>query len=150
MMDITLKQLQIFRAVVVAGSITKASRRVGLSQRSISQQLAKLEERLGTQLINRNRTGTVNLTPSGEYWFKFSDDMLRKFEQALSEHEKRYVDNRIVLRLGVSPTGAGLREIRGDVCADQRRAGGAAAPASAQLCYRQRRGAGRGPQLVRH
>ena len=64
-MDITLKQLQIFRAVVIAGSITKASRRVGLSQPSISQQLAKLEERLGTQLINRNRTGTVNLTPSG-------------------------------------------------------------------------------------
>ena len=47
-MDITLKQLQIFRAVVIAGSITKASRRVGLSQPSISQQLAKLEERLGT------------------------------------------------------------------------------------------------------
>jgi ABC-type polysaccharide/polyol phosphate transport system ATPase subunit len=42
--------------------------------------LAKLEERLGTQLINRNRTGTVSLTPSGEYWFKFSDEVLRKFK----------------------------------------------------------------------
>lgn len=103
-MDITLKQLQIFRAVVIAGSITKASRRVGLSQPSISQQLAKMEERLGTQLINRNRTGTVSLTPSGEYWFKFSDELLRKFDQAIDEHEKRYVDNRIFLRMGVSPT----------------------------------------------
>jgi DNA-binding transcriptional LysR family regulator len=103
-MDITLKQLQIFRAVVIAGSITKASRRVGLSQPSISQQLAKLEERLGTQLINRNRTGTVSLTPSGEYWFKFSDELLRKFDQAIDEHEKRYVDSRIFLRMGVSPT----------------------------------------------
>jgi len=103
-MDITLKQLQIFRAVVIAGSITKASRRVGLSQPSISQQLAKLEERLGTQLINRNRTGTVSLTPSGEYWFKFSDELLRKFDQAIDEHEKRYVDSRIFLRVGVSPT----------------------------------------------
>jgi len=103
-MDITLKQLQIFRAVVIAGSITKASRRVGLSQPSISQQLAKLEERLGTQLINRNRTGSVSLTPSGEYWFKFSDDLLRKFDQAIDEHEKRYVDSRIFLRMGVSPT----------------------------------------------
>lgn len=103
-MDITLKQLQIFRAVVIAGSITKASRRVGLSQPSISQQLAKLEERLGTQLINRNRTGTVSLTPSGEYWFKFSDEMLRKFDQAIDEHEKRYVDSRVFLRIGLSPT----------------------------------------------
>lgn len=103
-MDITLKQLQIFRAVVIAGSITKASRRVSLSQPSISQQLAKLEERLGTQLINRNRTGSVSLTPSGEYWFKFSDDLLRRFDQAIDEHEKRHVDNRIFLRMGVSPT----------------------------------------------
>jgi DNA-binding transcriptional LysR family regulator len=103
-MDITLKQMQIFRAVVIAGSITKASRRVGLSQPSISQQLAKLEERLGTQLINRNRTGSVSLTPSGEYWFKFSDEVLRKFDQAIDEHEKRYVDNRVFLRIGLSPT----------------------------------------------
>ncbi|MDB5539211.1 MAG: LysR family transcriptional regulator [Devosia sp.] len=103
-MDITLKQMQIFRAVVIAGSITKASRRVGLSQPSISQQLAKLEERLGTQLINRNRTGSVSLTPSGEYWFKFSDDVLRKFDQAIDEHEKRYVDSRVFLRVGLSPT----------------------------------------------
>lgn len=103
-MDITLKQMQIFRAVVIAGSITKASRRVGLSQPSISQQLAKLEERLGTQLINRNRTGTVSLTPSGEYWFKFSDEVLRRFDQAIDEHEKRYVDSRVFLRMGLSPT----------------------------------------------
>ncbi len=103
-MDITLKQLQIFRAVVISGSITKASRRVALSQPSISQQLAKLEERLGVQLINRNRTGAVSLTPSGEFWFKFSDDLLRKFDQAIDEHEKRYVDNRIFLRMGVIPT----------------------------------------------
>ncbi len=62
-MDITLKQLQIFQAVVVAGSITKASRRVGLSQPSISQQLGKLEEKLGAQLIQRNRTGIISLHP---------------------------------------------------------------------------------------
>lgn len=56
-MDITFRQLEIFRWVVVAGSITKASHRIGLSQPSISQQLAKLEEMLNVQLINRNRTG---------------------------------------------------------------------------------------------
>src|SRR6478752_1191250 len=103
-MDITLKQMQIFHAVVIAGSITKASRRVGLSQPSISQQLAKLEERLGTQLINRNRSGAVSLSPSGEYWFKLSDEMLRRLDQAINEHEKHYVDNRVFLRVGLSPT----------------------------------------------
>jgi len=103
-MDITLKQLQIFQAVVVAGSITKASRRVGLSQPSISQQLGKLEEKLGAQLIARNRTGIISLTPSGEYWFKFSEEVLRRLDQAVNEHEKRFVDNAVTLRMGVSPT----------------------------------------------
>lgn len=103
-MDITLKQLQIFQAVVVAGSITKASRRVGLSQPSISQQLGKLEEKLGAQLIQRNRTGVISLTPSGEYWFKFSEEMLRRLDQAVSEHERRFVDNAVTLRMGVPPT----------------------------------------------
>src|SRR6185369_11054159 len=103
-MDITLKQLQIFQAVVVAGSITKASRRVGLSQPSISQQLGKLEEKLGAQLIQRNRTGIISLTPSGEYWFKLSEEMLRRLDQAVSEHEKRFVNNAVTLRIGVPPT----------------------------------------------
>ncbi|MEQ1770531.1 MAG: LysR family transcriptional regulator [Devosia sp.] len=103
-MDITLKQLQIFQAVVVAGSITKASRRVGLSQPSISQQLGKLEEKLGAQLIQRNRTGIISLTPSGEYWFKLSEEMLRRLDQAVNEHEKRFVDNSVTLRMGVPPT----------------------------------------------
>lgn len=103
-MDITLKQLQIFQAVVVAGSITKASRRVGLSQPSISQQLGKLEEKLGTQLFQRNRTGVIHLTPPGEYWFKLSEEMLRRLDQAVSEHERRFVDNTVTLRMGVPPT----------------------------------------------
>ena len=103
-MDITLKQLQIFQAVVLAGSITKASRRVGLSQPSISQQLGKLEEKLGAQLIRRNRTGIISLTPSGEYWFKLSEEMLRRLDQAVSEYEKRFVNNAVTLRMGVPPT----------------------------------------------
>jgi len=103
-MDITLKQLQIFRAVVVSGSITKASRRLVLSQPSISQQLAKLEERLGTQLILRNRTGVISLTPAGSYWFNVGDEMLRRLDSVSAEHRARFVDNTVTLKLGVTPT----------------------------------------------
>ncbi len=103
-MDITLKQLQIFRAVVVAGSITKASRRLVLSQPSISQQLAKLEERLGAQLVLRNRTGVISLTPAGEYWFNVGDEMLRRLESVSAEHKARFVDNSVSLRMGITPT----------------------------------------------
>jgi DNA-binding transcriptional LysR family regulator len=103
-MDITLKQLQIFRAVVVSGSITKASRRLVLSQPSISQQLAKLEERLGSQLILRNRTGVISLTPAGEYWFNVGDEMLRRLDSVSAEHRARFVDNSVTLRMGITPT----------------------------------------------
>jgi len=103
-MDITLKQLEIFQAVVVAGSITKASRRIGLSQPSISQQLAKLEEKLGSQLIQRNRTGVISLTPSGEYWFKAGDDLLQRLEGIVDEHNHRFVDGSVLVRMGVTPT----------------------------------------------
>lgn len=102
-MDITFKQLEIFRWVVVAGSITKASHRIGLSQPSISQQLAKLEETLDVQLIVRNRTGVVSMTPAGEYWFKASEDILGRMSAAMTEHEKRFRHASVVLRLGATP-----------------------------------------------
>lgn len=103
-MDFTLKQLQIFRAVVVAGSITKASRRLSLSQPSISQQLAKLEDKVGAQLIQRNRTGLISLTPAGEYWYKVSDETLRRLDSANAEYRAHYVDNSVTLRMGITPT----------------------------------------------
>lgn len=103
-MGISLKQLEIFQAVVVAGSITKASRRIGLSQPSISQQMAKLEGLLGAQLIVRNRTGLVNLTPAGEYWFKGSTDLLTRVDNMMLEHRQRFADTTVTLRIGVTPT----------------------------------------------
>ncbi len=102
-MEVTFKQLEIFRWVVVAGSITKASHRIGLSQPSISQQLAKLEETLDVQLIIRNRTGLVSMTPAGEFWFKASEDILARMASALSDHEKRFKHSSVVLRLGATP-----------------------------------------------
>ena len=103
-MDISLKQLEMFRAVVVAGSITKASRRMGLSQPSISQQLAKLEEMLGTPLLRRNRTGLISLTPAGEFWFRASESVLQQMANSVDEHRQRFIDNSVSLQIGVTPT----------------------------------------------
>lgn len=102
-MDITFRQLQIFQSVVIAGSITKASQRIGLSQPSISQQLAKLEETLNTQLIVRNRTGLVSMTPAGEFWFKSSAAIIERMSATISEHEQRFRNANVVVRLGVTP-----------------------------------------------
>lgn len=106
--DIKLRQLEIFYAVAIAGTITRASHRIGLSQPSISQQLAKLEEQLGAQLIERNRSGTVTLTPAGEFWFKHADEIILKMQEGLKEHEQRFRDGTVVLRLGITPALRGI------------------------------------------
>lgn len=102
-MDFTFRQLEIFRAVVVAGSITKASHRFGLSQPSISQQLAKLEDSLGVQLINRNRTGAVSLTPAGDFWYSRSSDLMDRMLVLMQEHDQTFRSSNLVLKLGVTP-----------------------------------------------
>lgn len=103
-MSISLKQLEIFRAVVVSGSITKASRRVGLSQPTISQQIAKIEEILDVQLLVRNRSGVVELTTAGEYWFKAATDLTKRFDGFVNEHHSRFGDGKFTVRLGTTPT----------------------------------------------
>ena len=101
--EIKFRQLEIFYAVAIAGTMTRASQRVGLSQPSISQQLAKLEDQLGAQLIERNRSGKVALTPAGEFWFRHADDMIRLMQESLKEHEQRFRNGAVVLRLGITP-----------------------------------------------
>lgn len=102
-MDFTFRQLEIFRAVVVSGSITKASHRIGLSQPSISQQLAKLEDSLGVQLINRNRTGSVSLTPAGDFWYRSAVALIEQVQVVLQEHNQTFRSSNLVLKLGVTP-----------------------------------------------
>lgn len=51
---ITLRQLEIFAAIYQEGSITRAARRIGLSQAAASQALAELENQLQRPLFDRN------------------------------------------------------------------------------------------------
>ena len=102
-MDFTLRQLKIFRAVVISGSITKACRSTNLSQPSISQQLAKLEEALGVRLINRERVGLISLTPAGEYWYRCALELIDRVEIITNEHNQVFRSSNIVLRFGVTP-----------------------------------------------
>ena len=53
-MQITLRQLEIFAAIYQEGTITRAAHRIGLSQAATSQALAELENRLQRRLFDRN------------------------------------------------------------------------------------------------
>jgi len=54
-----------FLAVARAGTFTGAAQGLGVSVPHVSRQVARLEQRLGVKLFQRN-TRSVFLTPSGE------------------------------------------------------------------------------------
>lgn len=61
----TLREIEYFLAVVDEGSFTRAARRVGVAQPSLSQQVRALETELGGQLIER-LPRAVRLTAAGK------------------------------------------------------------------------------------
>ena len=55
----SLKQLEYFVALVETGSFKAAAEQCGISQPSLSVQLATLEKRLGQRLVERGRSGAI-------------------------------------------------------------------------------------------
>ena len=58
----------VFAEVVATGSFTRAARRLGLSKASVSREIARLERRLGAQLLRRT-TRSMSLTEIGETFY---------------------------------------------------------------------------------
>ena len=61
---LSIRQLEVFLALVDQGSFTKAARHVGLSQSTVSGHVADLERRLGARVVERARSG-VRPTAAG-------------------------------------------------------------------------------------
>ena len=58
-------QLRTLAAVADAGSLTAAAPKLFLSQSAVSEQIRKLEDKAGRQLLVRTKRG-VTLTPAGK------------------------------------------------------------------------------------
>ncbi len=54
---LSIRQLEVFVALVEQGSFTKAARHLELSQSTVSGHMADLERRLGVRLVERDRNG---------------------------------------------------------------------------------------------
>lgn len=74
------RQLRYFVAVVEAGSISRAAGVVHVAQPALSQQIAELEDRIGTKLLLRTPRG-VKPTSAGEVLFREAALILRKISQ---------------------------------------------------------------------
>ncbi|MFI6287441.1 LysR family transcriptional regulator [Streptomyces sp. NPDC051018] len=95
------RHLAYFIAVVEAGSISEAARRMHLSQPSVSQAIKELERELRTPLIERGRT--LTLTPAGRALVGPARRTLRAFDgvRAAVEQVDRLTTG--VLDLAVGP-----------------------------------------------
>ena len=78
---IELRHLRYFAAVADAGSFTHAAERMFIAQPTLSQQIRRLEEIVGTPLLQRRREG-LRLTPAGTVLLDASRTVL-----SLVEHE---------------------------------------------------------------
>ena len=79
-----LDVLKTFCDLVEAGSFSKAAELNFVSQSAVSQQLAKLERELGTQLMHRGG-GLVAATEAGKTLHRGARDILRRYEALMGE-----------------------------------------------------------------
>ncbi|VTU27901.1 Gcv operon activator [Variovorax sp. PBS-H4] len=77
-----LAWLRCFDAAARCGSFTKAAQVLHVSQGAVSQQVKKLEDRVGHALLSRTQEG-LKLTHSGEQLFTATRDSFRGLENAL-------------------------------------------------------------------
>ena len=99
-MAMTLHQLKIFWAVAQAKSYTKASKILGLAQPSLSQQISKLEDELGSRLFDRGFS-KINLTDAGEYLCTKAEQIIESIEE-VEEGLKEFSKNtRGILKVGM-------------------------------------------------
>ncbi|MGV3590567.1 MAG: LysR family transcriptional regulator [Gammaproteobacteria bacterium] len=99
----TIKQLEYFVAVAKASNFRKAAQKLGVSQPTLTMQIAAMEEEMGLQLFDRSRAGTL-LTPAGRDLLPVARDILEQYEQLGGVIEGRNRQLGGSFRLGVSPT----------------------------------------------
>jgi DNA-binding transcriptional LysR family regulator len=76
-----LNHLRYFQAVATSGSLTAAAKALHVSQPTLTVAMQNLEERLGTTLLLRDRSG-VRLTATGEELLKHAAEVFALVERA--------------------------------------------------------------------
>lgn len=94
-----LRQIEYLQAVIENGNFYLAAEQCHVSQSAISQQIKKLEEELGVNLLERHNR-TFSLTLAGEHFYRKSLIISGDVKQLVRE-TKRIADNdNVVLRIG--------------------------------------------------
>ncbi|AMM25437.1 LysR family transcriptional regulator [Variovorax sp. PAMC 28711] len=83
-MNITLRQLRVFRSVAAGRNFSRAGDEIGLTQPAVSRAIGELEAQLGLRLLDRT-TREVTLTVAGQSLAARLDRVLDELDQALHD-----------------------------------------------------------------
>ncbi len=94
-------KIETFLTVVREKSFSKASKKLGISQPAVTQQIKLLEEYLDVQIVDRKKNG-IKLTTAGEELHKVCLK-LEKYILSAEREMLRLVNKEVIFVLGASP-----------------------------------------------
>lgn len=103
MSQLNYHHLRYFLAIAREGNLTRAAKRLSVSQSALSMQLKKLEESLGCFLFDREHK-SLSLTEEGRMVMNYADTIFRSGEEMLATLRNRGGRYRNVLRVGAVST----------------------------------------------
>ncbi len=99
---------EVFVRVVEAGSVSAASRAMGVPRETVSRQLSRLEERLGLRLLHRSTRRLVP-TPAGDTLYARARPLIAAARDAAEEVRQLDDVPRGLVRISVPPGGGAAR-----------------------------------------
>jgi DNA-binding transcriptional LysR family regulator len=100
-----LRQIEVFRAVMLAGSVTDAARMLHVSQPGISRMLGHIELQLGVRLFERGR-GKVQPTPEAQALYAEVESVYRGVQRIEDRARDLKSGGGLALRVLASPSTA--------------------------------------------
>jgi DNA-binding transcriptional LysR family regulator len=101
-MTINLRQIEVFRAIMLARSISGAAKALHVSQPAVSRLVSHTEQRLGFELFKRIK-GRVHPTPEAERLFAEVDAVYSGVQRVNQVADDLLANRAVVLRVACTP-----------------------------------------------
>lgn len=101
--SLTIRQLEVFAMASQCTTFSEAAKRLGISQPSLSNTVAKIESQLGLRLFDRT-TRSLVLTPQGERLAVVADELVRNFQASLQNIHQKALVSRGRLSMAIIPS----------------------------------------------